>query len=111
MMTIKKKAGLIIFGCTLLAAFLIIDGRLERGFIITKAQAVVGRPLTPGSYAGVARRTSRRTTRRVIRRSTIYHATLPMGCAQVNIDGTMLWLCGSTYYQSYNNQYVIVYID
>ena len=110
-MTIKKKAGLIIFGCTLLAAFLIIDGRLERGFIITEAQAVVGRPLTPGSYAGVARRTSRRTTRRVIRRSTMYVAALPTGCAQVNVDGTLLWLCGTTYYQTYQGQYVVVYVD
>lgn len=28
---------------------------------LTKAQAVIGRPLTPMSYAGVARRTTRRT--------------------------------------------------
>ena len=28
--------------------------------IVSSAQAVVGRPLTPVSYAGVARRTSRR---------------------------------------------------
>ncbi|MDX2417688.1 MAG: hypothetical protein QNK19_09540 [Xanthomonadales bacterium] len=33
---------------------------------------VIGRPLTPVSVAGVARRTSRRTTRRVIRRNTLY---------------------------------------
>jgi len=32
---------------------------------IPSAYAVVGRPLTPVSYAGVARRTSRRTARRV----------------------------------------------
>lgn len=30
------------------------------------AHAVVGRPLTPVSYAGVARRTSRRTARRTV---------------------------------------------
>lgn len=30
------------------------------------AEAIVGRPLTPVSYAGVARRTVRRTTRRNI---------------------------------------------
>jgi hypothetical protein len=33
--------------------------------LIPSAYAVVGRPLTPMSYAGVARRTARRTTRRV----------------------------------------------
>jgi len=32
---------------------------------IPAAHAVIGRPLTPLSYAGVARRTARRTTRRV----------------------------------------------
>jgi hypothetical protein len=29
---------------------------------------IIGRPLTPLSFAGVARRTSRRTARRVVRR-------------------------------------------
>lgn len=32
--------------------------------IVPSAEAVVGRPLTPVSVAGVARRTSRRTVRR-----------------------------------------------
>jgi hypothetical protein len=36
------------------------------------AEAVVGRPLTPVSYAGVARRTSRRTTRRAVAGSAYY---------------------------------------
>ena len=49
----------------------------------SEAQARVGRPLTPGSVAGVARR----TTRRVIRRSTIYVATLPASCSSVTING------------------------
>lgn len=34
--------------------------------LVTQAQARVGRPATPGSVAGVARRTSRRTTRRAV---------------------------------------------
>jgi hypothetical protein len=33
--------------------------------LIPSAYAVIGRPLTPLSYAGVARRTARRTARRV----------------------------------------------
>jgi hypothetical protein len=33
--------------------------RNESGFV-TEAQAIIGRPLTPMSYAGVARRTVRR---------------------------------------------------
>jgi hypothetical protein len=32
--------------------------------LVTEAQAIIGRPLTPMSYAGVARRTTRRTVRR-----------------------------------------------
>jgi hypothetical protein len=32
--------------------------------VVDDAFAVVGRPLTPVSYAGVARRTARRTARR-----------------------------------------------
>jgi hypothetical protein len=31
-----------------------------RSSLVTKAQAIIGRPLTPLSYAGVARRTVRR---------------------------------------------------
>ena len=34
------------------------------GFRLDTAQAVVGRPATPGSVAGVARRSSRRAVRR-----------------------------------------------
>ena len=30
------------------------------GYFVTKAQAIIGRPMTPMSYAGVARRTTRR---------------------------------------------------
>ncbi|WP_225039835.1 hypothetical protein WGT02_16335 [Rhizobium sp. T1470] len=33
----------------------------ETGAFVSEAQARVGRPLTPVSYAGVARRTTRRT--------------------------------------------------
>jgi hypothetical protein len=71
------------------------------------AAAIVGRPATPVSVAGAARR----TTRRVVRRSTIYAATLPVGCTTVIIDGTSLYSCGGTYYQPYGTQYVVVYVD
>jgi len=36
----------------------------SKGSIISQAEAVVGRPATPGSVAGVARRSSRRAYRR-----------------------------------------------
>ncbi|RUV33167.1 hypothetical protein EOD29_32445, partial [Mesorhizobium sp. M1A.T.Ca.IN.004.03.1.1] len=48
---------------------------LSIGFA-TPAGAVIGRPLTPLSYAGVARR----TTRRVVTRTTTTIAVLPAGC-------------------------------
>ena len=75
--------------------------------LVPDAEARIGRPATPLSYAGVARR----TTRRVIRRSTIYVATLPRGCASVTISGAVLWQCGATYYQAEGSQYVVVYVD
>jgi hypothetical protein len=34
------------------------------GTVVSQAEAVVGRPATPGSVAGVARRTTRRAVRR-----------------------------------------------
>lgn len=83
---------------------------IANGNFTTTANARVGRPATPGSVAGVARR----TTRRSIRRSNQYVNTLPQSCSKVVIEGTTLWLCGSTYYQSYqsyNSQYVVVYVE
>ncbi len=74
----------------------------------SKAEARMGRPLTPGSVAGVARRTTRRT----IRRTTMVVATLPPGCGTtVVINGTSLYHCGGTYYQASGNQYVVVTVN
>jgi hypothetical protein len=50
------------------------------------AEARVGRPATPLSFAGVARRR--------IYRTTVYAASLPAGCAPVTIEGTALRNCG-----------------
>jgi hypothetical protein len=51
-------------GCALAFAAgfsgLALDEHLASGPSLTTAQAVIGRPLTPMSYAGVARRTTRR---------------------------------------------------
>ena len=74
---------------------------------IPAAHAIVGRPGTPVSVAGVARR----TTRRVIVATTVYVATLPPSCTVVVIEGTSLHQCGSTYYQSSGNQYVVVNVN
>ena len=73
------------------------------GFI-NEAGAVVGRPATPGSVAGVARRTTRRTYRR-----GAYIATIPHGCPLGNYYGNSLYYCGGTYYQKSGSGFVIVY--
>ena len=99
----------IILGCCVLVTGLLVDIPLTSVSVrpVSDAEARLGRPATPASVAGVARRTTRRT----IRRSTIYRASLPRGCTTVVIEGTTLHQCGSTYYQPYNNQYVVVYVD
>jgi hypothetical protein len=75
--------------------------------VVKNAEARLGRPATPGSVAGVARRTTRRT----IRRTSVFVATLPRGCTTVNVNGTLLHQCGGTYYQPYQGQYVVVNVN
>jgi hypothetical protein len=97
---------------TLIAAVVLVsamstDIALDSGLVISEAQAVIGRPLTPMSYAGVARR----TTRRAIYATSVYAATLPRGCTTVVIEGTALHQCGATYYQASGGRYVVVRVD
>jgi hypothetical protein len=86
---------------------LVIDGALNQGLLMTNAAAIIGRPLTPVSVAGVARR----TTRRMIYRTSVYVPVLPAGCTTIIVEGTTLQQCGGTYYQPYGNQYVIVNVN
>ena len=106
-MKFYTKIQNIALGCCVIGAGLLVDPPVPGVGTVNEAEARIGRPATPGSVAGVARRTTRRT----IRRSTIYRATLPMGCTTVVIEGATLHQCGGTYYQPYNNQYVVVYVD
>ena len=63
---------IILIGATLLAAATLsaspvsLNWSADKGLSVSqdKANAVVGRPATPGSVAGVARRTTRRAIRR-----------------------------------------------
>lgn len=103
----KSTIRIILLVCSLLFAGTAVDGLFDISIIIPEAEAVVGRPVTPASGAGVARR----TTRRVIRRSTIYIASLPPSCTTVVIEGVTLQHCGGTYYQPHGTQYVVVYVD
>jgi formate hydrogenlyase subunit 4 len=75
--------------------------------LVREAHAVVGRPMTPVSVAGVARRTTRRT----IYATSVYVATLPPACTVVVIEGTTLQQCGGTYYQASGSQYVVVNVQ
>ena len=92
-----------------LTTFVQIDpvSLVREGSVSSQAMAKVGRPLTPGSAAGVARR----TTRRVIRRTNIYVAKLPAGCVKTSVNGTSVWHCGATYYQHTGSKYVVVHIN
>jgi hypothetical protein len=62
-MIMLKRISVVFLAIIICAIFLELGERLEvagvRGFVST-AEAIVGRPLTPMSYAGVARRTARR---------------------------------------------------
>ena len=66
-MTVSKQLGIIVFAGIIGLGGLELAERLSISEIpsfVSTAEATVGRPLTPVSVAGVARRTSRRTSRR-----------------------------------------------
>ena len=106
-MAMRKTVQRIAIAGGLLRACLVVDGLFPDGLVVSNAHAVIGRPLTPMSVAGVARRTTRRT----IRRTTVYAATLPRGCTTVIVEGATLHQCGGTYYQPYGGQYVVVNVN
>lgn len=62
-MTVSKTVGVFLVAASVSLFALELGERLSipgiYGFVST-AEAIVGRPLTPVSYAGVARRTARR---------------------------------------------------
>jgi len=61
-MTLGKRICLVVLGLGVVALSLEVGSRLTDRLpgIVSPAEAVVGRPLTPVSVAGVARRTGRR---------------------------------------------------
>lgn len=69
-----------------------------------QALSVIGRPATPGSVAGVRRRTRRRTRRRVVVGMSV--ASVPAGCPLVN----GLYYCGGAYYQPVQQGTTVVYV-
>ncbi len=66
-MTVSKRLGIIVLAGILGLGALELGERLSVPGIhsfVSPAEAIVGRPLTPISVAGVARRTTRRTVAR-----------------------------------------------
>jgi hypothetical protein len=72
--------------------------------LIEDARAVIGRPLTPVSFAGVARR----TTRRMVYGSMLY--AIPAGCATVIATGVTYYHCGGVYYRPQQQGANVVYV-
>jgi hypothetical protein len=75
--------------------------------LISSAEARVGRPRTPVSVAGVARRTVRRS---IVETST-YVDTRPPDCTTVIIEDTSLWECDGEYYMISGTEYVLVDVE
>lgn len=62
-MTVSKQIGILLLACAVGLIGLELGERLSipgMSSFVSTAEAVVGRPLTPVSVAGVARRTARR---------------------------------------------------
>ena len=80
------------------------------GLFVKPAEAVVGRPATPGSVAGARRRTRRRTTRRIAVGTRV--ATLPPSHTTVVVSGQTYYVhdgvCYKRYYEGNNVVYVAV---
>jgi len=96
-------------------AFLIIGLILDFPLLETpikfsskEAQAVVGRPATPGSVGGVRRRTRRRTRRRWAIGTRMY--TLPAGYTTVIVTGTTYYVIDEEYFKKYYEGNKVVYV-
>ena len=73
------------------------------------AAARVGRPASPGSVAGVRRRTRRRTRRRVYRNMRL--TSLPYGCNTTRVRaGVTYYYCGGIWYQPTYSGSTVVYV-
>ena len=107
-------------------------GTLPGPVFVAPAQAVVGRPATPVSVAGVARRTTRRAVvyssaatasaasqqqaaqqqqapAAALPAGTVVSA-LPAGCTSTVVDGVSLFNCGGVMYQPTFQSNNLVYV-
>jgi hypothetical protein len=116
--TMLRKSSIAAFlvTATALLGTLVID---PPGMAPREAHAVVGRPFTPVSFAGVARRTTRRTAYRSMAYTGAYPGaymggaayvnTLPSGCASSPYSGYPYYNCDSTWYRPYYQGTTIIY--
>lgn len=101
----KNSKPLFLYVFILVLLFGIAEISLLDNVFVGKAQAVVGRPATPHSAAGVARRTTRRHVHR--RRHVV---VLPSGCTTVIRHNVTYSLCGGVWYEPYYKGDELVYI-
>jgi hypothetical protein len=73
---------------------------------------VIGRPLTPLSYAGTARRVARRTTRRAVYRANARRFyTVPLGAEIILVGGTTYYVVNGVRYIKTIENGQVVYIE
>ncbi len=95
---------------SLMVCLSLVDFPLIGSIFIGTVEARVGRPATPGSVAGVARRSTRRTVRRhhVVAGTRV--RVLPAGCTTVFRRGINYHHCGGYYYRPYYEGNNVVYV-
>jgi hypothetical protein len=106
----------------LIIAVIAALGTFDTGsFSLGAAHAIIGRPLTPLSVAGVARRTTRRAVYGYgagvapyaygagVYGSTL--AALPYGCQRYTVTGALYYGCNGTYYQPQYDGPDVVYVQ
>jgi hypothetical protein len=86
-MTIGKRTIMCGLAATSVALAVLALPERPTSRLVSSAEAIIGRPLTPMSYAGVARRTTRRTVAvgAAAAGAGYYYAAPPaaVGCVQV----------------------------
>lgn len=122
---IRNTLLLGIAGASLLCLDNLPGNPVDIGFI-ARAEAIIGRPATPMSYAGVARRTTYRAveTTAVVATTAAVASTsapatlavgsavpaLPTGCESAVIGGVTYQKCGGVYYRPAYQGNTLVYI-
>ena len=106
---LKSRPGPILLFALLIMVLLDFPVVDFPGIVLVKnAQAVIGRPATPGSVAGVHRRTRRRTRRRWAVGTRMY--TLPVGYTTAVVAGTTYYVHEGEYFKPSYEADEVVYV-